>query len=54
MKLLRWLSIARKKIVDPYMKKNYAWRTVMVPEPTFEVPLPCILVSLSTGRRTKC
>ena len=52
-KMMQFLVMVRKKIHDSYSPKNYVWRTVMVPRPTLEVPYPCILVSLSTGPKTK-
>jgi len=49
--LVQWLTIASRKIRDGYAAKSYTWRMVMVPRPSLQAPLPCILITLSNGHK---
>ena len=50
-RLLQWLAVTSRKIRDAYDTKAYTWRMVLVPKPTFQSPLPGILVSLRNGHK---
>jgi len=48
-KIVNWLAQTWRKIYDPYNSKGYTRLTLLVPKPTTEDPLPCILVSIRNG-----